>query len=432
MGDGSDSDYEYWSGTSMAAPHVAGLAALSWAYKANLSAASIKDAVINYGDSISSLTSMTLTGKRINANNTLSYLESAKEIISVDLADISGSAIVDDVEHTVVISVPYGTSLTSVVPTIDHNGASISPASGVAQNFTSPVTYTVTATDASMQAWTVSVVVLENTAKEITEFSLDDFSEDGVIDEDEHTIELTVPYGTNVTALIPTIAITGDTVSPESGVEQDFTNPVVYTVTAADSSTQSYTVTVTIGENPFAVTKVKFRDGSGSSKTTSKTKIALDFSGIDNATEFIISRSADFSGASWQTIDDSANVTIKKKSGKQKFYIKFRDADGVESQIFTKTLQYSVSKRVLKVSKSRVSKGEILVESGKNFSKNSEVVLYFSKPGGGYYPPKTVTTSKKGAFSVSYRVNNPPGSYDWYAFDKKTNKTTKKLKYTIK
>jgi len=431
-GDGSTGDYEYWSGTSMAAPHVSGLAALAWAYKLNLSAAAVKDAVINQGDDDSSLTGRTLTGKRINANGTLNYLKSAKQIIVVDLTAISESVIVDDVEHTVVISVPYGTSLTSVVPTIDHNGASISPASGVAQNFTSSVEYTVTATDASTQAWTVSVTVLANTAKEITAFSLNDLAEDGIIDEAGHTIAINVSYGTNVVDLVPTITITGNSVSPASGIAQDFTNPVTYTVTAENDSTQAYAVTVTVGENPFAVAKVKFRDGSGSSKTTSKTKISLDFSGIGNSTEFIISKSADFSGASWRAIKDSTKVTIKKKSGKQKFYIKFRNADGIESQVFTKTLQYKVSKRVLKVSKKRVSKGDILVESGKNFSKNSEVVLYFSKPGGGYYAPKTVTTSKKGAFSISYRVNNPPGAYNWYAIDKKTGKTTKKLKYTIK
>ena len=35
--------------------------------------------------------------------------------------------------------------------------------------------------------------------------------------------------------------------SPNTGVAQDFTSPVNYTVTAADSSTQQYTVTVTVG-----------------------------------------------------------------------------------------------------------------------------------------------------------------------------------------
>ncbi|MEK6753498.1 MAG: hypothetical protein AABZ00_14670, partial [Chloroflexota bacterium] len=60
-------------------------------------------------------------------------------------------------------------------------------------------------------------------------------------------ITVLVPNGTDVTTLVPTISHTGASVSPNSGVAQDFTNPVIYTVTAEDASTQLYTVTVTVG-----------------------------------------------------------------------------------------------------------------------------------------------------------------------------------------
>lgn len=43
--------------------------------------------------------------------------------------------------------------------------------------------------------------------------------------------------------LTPQITHTGASLSPLSGVEQDFTDPVTYTVTAGDSSTQIYTIT---------------------------------------------------------------------------------------------------------------------------------------------------------------------------------------------
>ena len=67
----------------------------------------------------------------------------------------------------------------------------------------------------------------------------------GVINEAVKTIALTVPFGTEVTALVPTIVHTGASVSPASGAAQDFTSPVNYTVTAEDGSTQAYEVTVT-------------------------------------------------------------------------------------------------------------------------------------------------------------------------------------------
>lgn len=67
------------------------------------------------------------------------------------------------------------------------------------------------------------------------------------IDDQNMTIECTVPFGTDVTSLVPTIDFSGESVDPASGVAQDFTNPVVYTVTAPiDHSKAAYTVTVNI------------------------------------------------------------------------------------------------------------------------------------------------------------------------------------------
>jgi hypothetical protein len=53
-----------------------------------------------------------------------------------------------------------------------------------------------------------------------------------------------VPYGTNVTKLAPTITISGKSLEPASGIEQDFSNPVTYIVTADDGSEKTYTVMV--------------------------------------------------------------------------------------------------------------------------------------------------------------------------------------------
>jgi len=70
----------------------------------------------------------------------------------------------------------------------------------------------------------------------------------GVINEAAKTITVEVPAGTNVTALVPTILVSPlAEVSPATGVAQNFTNPVQYTVTAPNGSTAVYTVTVTKG-----------------------------------------------------------------------------------------------------------------------------------------------------------------------------------------
>lgn len=59
------------SGTSMAAPHVTGLAALVKSKFRDLSADKIKARILNTGDSTLSLSNKTGTGKRINARNAL-------------------------------------------------------------------------------------------------------------------------------------------------------------------------------------------------------------------------------------------------------------------------------------------------------------------------------------------------------------------------
>ena len=66
----------------------------------------------------------------------------------------------------------------------------------------------------------------------------------GVVNEPAKTVALTVVYGTSVLALVPTITHNGSSISPASGVAQDFTLPVKYTVTGSDASTQDYWVTV--------------------------------------------------------------------------------------------------------------------------------------------------------------------------------------------
>ena len=88
-------------------------------------------------------------------------LATATDITSFTLAAQTGAATINTTNHTVSIEVAYGTSLTSLTPTISVSyGASIDPPGGTARDFTSPVTYTVTAEDATTtQVWTVTVTV---------------------------------------------------------------------------------------------------------------------------------------------------------------------------------------------------------------------------------------------------------------------------------
>lgn len=78
----------------------------------------------------------------------------------------------------------------------------------------------------------------------------------GLVDETNYTVTIDVPYGTDVKNLTSSIVISpGATVLPASHISQDFTNTVIYRVTAQDGSVQNYGVRVVVGAPPEVVVK---------------------------------------------------------------------------------------------------------------------------------------------------------------------------------
>jgi hypothetical protein len=72
---------------------------------------------------------------------------------------------VTESNKTVTGTVPLGTAVTALKPTIDvSSGATVSPASGVAADFSAAVTYTVTAQDGTTAAYVVTVSVTPSVA----------------------------------------------------------------------------------------------------------------------------------------------------------------------------------------------------------------------------------------------------------------------------
>jgi hypothetical protein len=171
----------------------------------------------------------------------------SRQIISFELAGVAGVAgVIDETAHTISVPMPAGTAVNSLVPTISHTGVAISPDSGVTQDFSSPVIYTVTAESGAIQTYTVVVLVASSESRQIISFELAGIA--GAIDETAHTISVPMPAGTVVNSLIPTISHTGVAISPDSGVAQDFSSPVIYTVTAESGATQMYSVYPVVAE----------------------------------------------------------------------------------------------------------------------------------------------------------------------------------------
>ena len=194
-------------------------------------------------------------------------LNTAKAITAYSFVSVAATVTISGT--SIAATVPYGTIVTALVANFTTTGTSVKVA-GTAQvsgttanNFTSPVTYTVAAADGSTQNYTVTVTVALNTAKAITAYSF--VSVAATVTISGTSIAVTVPYGTNVTALVASFTTTGVSVSvgptlQYSGVTaNNFSIPVVYTVTAADGTTQPYTVTVTVALNTAkAITAYSF------------------------------------------------------------------------------------------------------------------------------------------------------------------------------
>lgn len=96
-----------------------------------------------------------------------------------------------------------------------------------------------------------------STAKAISAFSFTNSSATGIIDDNAKTISVTVPYGTDVTALVATfttygIVKVGSTFQVSGTTANNFTSPVVYSVVMADGTTAEYTVTVKTAREIYA------------------------------------------------------------------------------------------------------------------------------------------------------------------------------------
>lgn len=172
--------------------------------------------------------------------------------------------VIDDKANTITVSGVDDSNLTttSFAPNVTLGPETLvcTPAPGLAQDFSRTVQYIVAGDEKVLsRTYTVSVLnkdgqlisrsgsggddpVTPVTGARITAFSV--LGVEGVIDQSVGTITVTLPAGTDVTAVAPDVTVTaGAVVSPVSGEVVNLTTPLVYTVTLGEDS-RSYTVTV--------------------------------------------------------------------------------------------------------------------------------------------------------------------------------------------
>lgn len=105
------------------------------------------------------VTSQLGTAQAWTVNATLATsLSSANDILTFTFQEQTGPATIDAVNHTVAIEIEWNVNITFLYPLIFVSYlASVDPLSGDPQDFSTPITYTVTAEDGTDQEWVVTV-----------------------------------------------------------------------------------------------------------------------------------------------------------------------------------------------------------------------------------------------------------------------------------
>ncbi len=96
--------YTTYSGTSMAAPHVSGVAALVWAENPSMTAQEVKARILNTVDPLASLKGKTVTGGRLNAYNAVANTPYKVTLTIADVSILEGDSGTKDAVFTVLLS----------------------------------------------------------------------------------------------------------------------------------------------------------------------------------------------------------------------------------------------------------------------------------------------------------------------------------------
>jgi hypothetical protein len=328
--------------------------------------------------------------------------DTAPAITSFGFSSPAASGTIDQDAKTVSVTVPFGTDVTDLYTNFDFiNGVEVW-ASGSRQysgdshnDFTNPVIYTVYSCSQELTrantgikiavaeedisctsvSYTVTVTVASPPpADEITAFSFATPSATGAIDQDAKTISVTVPYGTDVTALVPTVTYTGDVLDPAAGTANDFTNPVTYKVDPCEQVDYTrlniatlrlcgptYTVTVTVApppdvggggstggsgwEDPMCRKTVTPPEGGFSvtganGSDVSDRNVTLKMNG-GNAGFMAISNEPDMADAVMEPYATSKSWTLTEGAGSEFVYVRFYNSCKVASDIIQAQFNYT-------------------------------------------------------------------------------------------
>lgn len=176
------------------------------------------------------------------------------------------AATIDNEANTISAELPYGTDLSNIEPVITLQGTAKSYSPTGAQDFSSPVTYSIFASDdASGEALKTYTVTLTTEQAASTDATLSSITINGTaiegFDASKTEYNVVLPYS----AAMPVVAATTTDVSASiATITQPTSLPatVTITVTAGDGTTQmTYTINISMETAPKILTEAVFSNG---------------------------------------------------------------------------------------------------------------------------------------------------------------------------
>ncbi len=171
----------------------------------------------------------------------------------------------------------------------------------------------------------------DNIITDIFDFSIPNQKGDIVIDADSHTITAAIDEIGDITSIVPTFTIfAGASIDPNSGVSQDFTNDVTYTVTAEAGNTQNWTVSINANSAPTDISlSAASIEENNSAGDVIGTLSATDADATDTHTYSLISGDGDLDNGYFDISGDELVTTeVFDYETKSSYSVRVQVSDG--------------------------------------------------------------------------------------------------------
>ena len=208
------------------------------------------------------------------------------------------SSSINQIDKEIYVTVPLGSDQSNLTASFVLSNFAFAQVnennqlSGISTNdFSNPVIYKIIAENGTSKEYTVMITEVLSGEKDILSFTIANQIGESIIDNANNTVNITMPSGSDLSNLIPEIEVSpGAAISPASGVAQNFNATVLYTVTAQDASSKTWSINVSNESIPnVRIYDIQFTENEDGNSPFNGQKVQTSgtVTGIGNGQVFI-------------------------------------------------------------------------------------------------------------------------------------------------